>query len=301
MPPQRSRGQVNPSFNNGPRITNFIAQPTIYAGPTQINNNINISIHTDNFADAAGRSPPMPRCVNTGARARYPLPRDPRLQHLRDDGHGPSFSQGQGLPHQARFGWTENRADLASVVPGVDDGLPTYPRPQAPRFGQRPVVDPRQATERSTNFGTIPRAGPRTGFGLSMTHNAPESDRSGIDNTVNVRQQGRRPLSYVQNFDNPSAQMIPVDASGNPTRPSTARLPSRPGPLGLGTLRPRLKREDIQADDVADDDPEESGLSQPRPGRRRRHEQAFTRVGDSDGSESDDKGKQLLEYERLGC
>lgn len=179
----------------------------------------------------------------------------------------------------------------------VDDDDPAFPRPQTPLFGRRPVGDPRQATGRTNYSGTTTRRGPRISQQPTL-YEAPGPNRNGVNVAGNVRQQDHRHLPYAQNLDNPSAQMIPVDAFGNPTRPSTARLAPRPGPLGLGTPVPRLRQEDIPAGDHDDDESEEPRFAEPQPGRRRRHQQAFTRSGDLDDDESDDEGKQKLESEQ---
>lgn len=183
------------------------------------------------------------------------------------------------------------------MIPKLDNDDPMFPRPQAPCFGQRPVGDPRQATGRTDYSGTTTRRGPRISQQPTL-YEAPGSSSNPINLVENVRQQDHRHLPYAQNLDNPSAQMIPVDALGNPIRPSTARLAPRPGPLGLGTLVPRLRREDIPAGDHDDDESEEPRFAEPQPGRRRRHQQAFTRSGELDDDESDEEGEQKLEFER---
>jgi len=98
--------------------------------------------------------------------------------------------------------------------------------------------------------------------------------------------------------------MIPVDASGNPIRPSTARLPPRPGPLGLGTVGRRIRPEDIQQEDPADDEDEELGGRQPQQRRPRHRAQAPVHaVGrdddDDDDDDTDDEGRQKERSEQV--
>lgn len=190
-------------------------------------------------------------------------------------------------PHQAPRGWTEDRADFPTTIPGIDEGLSAHPRPQGPRSGRPSVGDPAQAIQLPTSYNTLTAAGARSG-----NFHAPGSAYSSINNARIMGQQAHRRPPFVHNPNNPSAQMIPVDASGNPARPSTARLPPRLGPLGLGTIGHRIRREDIQQEDPTDDEDEESGNRQPQQRRPRRRAPATIQPVGPDDDDTDNEGRQ---------
>ena len=191
------------------------------------------------------------------------------------------------LPHRAQPGWTENYDDLSTIVPDYDEGLIIYPRPRDSQGGQPAVEDPAQTIRAPTSYETLTAANTRSG-----NPHAPGFTNDSSNLAANVGQQARRRPPFVHNPDNPLAQMIPVDASGHPIRPSTTRLPPRPGPLGLGTVGHRIRREDIPQLDPADDEDEESGGQQPQ--QPRPHHQAKAAIqptGPDDYDDSDDEGK----------
>lgn len=237
-----------PPFNLGP--------PQIFTGPTLVLNNVNVTVNSGPRVGPISQVPPMPvqpGFDDNGRQAHFSAQHgsrpgrserwtDAELEHDSSDGrpHMP--------PYQAQPGRTENRADLSTTIPGIDDGLSAYSRPPGSRSGQPPLLDPAQATRPPTTHETLTAAGPR-----SRIPHAPTSTNNSINNAGDVGQRARHRPPFVHNPNNPSAQMIPVDASGNPIRPSTTRLPPRPGPLGLGTVGRRIRREDIQQEDPADD------------------------------------------------
>lgn len=190
-------------------------------------------------------------------------------------------------PYQAHDRWTENRADLPTMIPGIDDGLSAYPCPQGPRSRRPSVGDPAQTTRLPTSYDTLTTAGARSG-----TLHAPGSTNNSINNARTVGQQAHRRPPFVHNPNNPPAQIMPVDASGNPVRPSTTRLPPRLGPLGLGTVGHRIRREDIQQEDPADDEDAESGNRQPQQRRPRHRAPATIQPVGPDDDDTDDEGRQ---------
>lgn len=288
-----------PPFNLGP--------PQVFTGPTMVLNNVNVTVNLGPRVGPTSQVPPIP--LQPGFDDNSSRGPNPTLQGPHP---GPSSRRPEaGFELNSRLGQpdvppyhAQNRADLSSIIPGADDGLSAHPRSQDPRSGQPLVGDSVYATQPPTSYDTPAVTGSHSGRRQSTMPHAPGSTNNSINNAGNVGQQARRRPPFVRNPNNPSAQMIPVDASGNPIRPSTARLPPRPGPLGLGTVGRRIRREDIQQEDPADDEDEELGGRQPQQRRPRHRAQAPVHaVGrdddDDDDDDTDDEGRQKERSEQV--
>ncbi len=298
-----SQAEGNQYFVGGPPFN--LGPPEVFTGPTLVLNNISVTVNPGPRVAPTGQVPPMPvqpGVHDNGSRAPIPAQQGPRPG---SSGRWPEAEFGLnsrlGQPYVPPS-HAQNRAEMSSIIPGVDDGLSAHPRPQDPRSGPPLVGDSVYVNQPRTSFDTPAVTGSHSGRRQSTTPHAPGSTNNSIKNAGNVGQQARHRPPFVRNPNNPSAQMIPVDASGNPIRPSTTRLPPRPGPLGLGTVGRRIRREDIQQGDPADDEDEESEGRQPQQRRPRHRAQApVYAVGRDDGDDdTDDEGRHKEKSERVG-